>query len=183
MKMNNSQQFQVGDKIVDYGQVYRVFKIKKDRIFNGEKEDCIYYKPYFKIDKSQSLVCSIPQSNIEEANLRKPVSKKKINETLQLLAKKPDDEIKVTIKEAEAYFKENDPVETARLLRLLWLEKQDEEKKGLATRKKMMYQNALRHLVEEMSVVQKIGLKEAKKKIRRRLKKICPEKKEEKHDK
>jgi RNA polymerase-interacting CarD/CdnL/TRCF family regulator len=181
--MNDVQQFKVGDKIVDYGQVYRIFKIKEDRVFNGKKEDCIFYKPYFKADKSQSLVCSIPENNIEEANLRKPVSKKKINEVLKILSKKPNGEIKITLKEAEACFKENDPVETARLLRLLWLEKQDEEKKGLATRKKMMYQNAMRSLVEEISVVQKIGLKKARKKIRRRLKKICPEKKDEENDK
>jgi len=29
--MNDLQQLKVGDKIVDYGQVYRIFKIKKDR--------------------------------------------------------------------------------------------------------------------------------------------------------
>lgn len=180
--MNDIQHFKVGDKIVDYGQVYRIFKIKKDKVFSGKKEDCIFYKPYFKTDKNQSLVYSIPESNIEEANLRKPVSKKKIKETLKILGKKSNGENKVTLKEAGKYFRENDPVETARLLRLLWIEKQNEEKK-LATRKKSMYQDAMRHLVEEMSVVQKIGLRKARKKIKRRIKKICPEKKEEENDK
>jgi len=179
--MSNTQQFKVRDKIVDSGQVCIVYKIEKDRIFNGEKEDCIYYRPYYKTDKNRSLVCSVPENNIEEANLRKPVPKKKIKEALKILGKKSDGETKVTHKEACVYIKKNNPVETARLLRLLWIEKQNEEEK-FVTRKKTMYKNAVRHLVEEISVVHKIGLREARKKISRRLKKIYTEKKDEEND-
>lgn len=103
--MNDIQQFQVGDIIVDYGQVYRISKIKKDKTLDGKREECIYYKPYFKSEKDSSLVCSIPKSNFKEANLRKPVTKKKIKETLKILGKKPNSETKVTLKEAGAYFK------------------------------------------------------------------------------
>ena len=177
--MNDKHQFKVGDKIVDFGQVYRIYKIKKDKTLEGKREDCIYYKPYFKSEKNQSLVCSIPRSNVEEENLRKPVSKKKINETLKLLGQKPNSETVINIAIASTYLKENNPIETARLLKILWLEKQSNKEKKLSTRKKMISENAMRHLVEEIAVVQNISLKKAKEKISRRLEKICPTKQEE----
>jgi RNA polymerase-interacting CarD/CdnL/TRCF family regulator len=180
--MNDIQHFKVGDKIVDYGQVFRIFKIRIRKVFGGKKVECIFYKQHFRRDKNQPLVCSIPKSNVKEANLRKPVSEEKIEKTLKLLGEKPNHETIINATKAATYFKENNPLETARLLRLLWLEKQDEEKK-LSNRKKNIYQKALRNLVEEMAVVQNIGLKEARNKIRRRLKKICLEKKEEKYNK
>jgi len=179
--MNEIQHFKVGDKIVDYGQVFRIFKVGILKIFSGKKVECIFYKQHFIRDKHQPLVCSIPRSNVKEANLRKPVSEEKIEKTLKLLGEKPNQEIIVNATKADIYFKENNPLETARLLKLLWLEKQDEEKK-LSNRKKNIYQKALRNLVEEMAVVQNISLKEARKKICGRLTKICPEKKEEKND-
>ena len=171
--MNDKHQFKVGDKVVDFGQVYRIYKIKKDRTLEGKREDCIYYKPYFKSERNQSIVCSIPKSNVKEENLRKPVSKKKINEVLKLLGQEPNSETTINVIKASAYLKENDPVETARLIKLLWLEKQGNEEKKLSTRKKMIYQNAMGHLVEEIAVVKNISLKKAREKISRRLKKIC----------
>lgn len=180
--MSDIQHLKIGDKIVDFGQVYKIFKIKKDKALDGTREEYLYYKPYFKSDKNFSLICSVPKSNFKKANLRKPVTKKKTNEILEILGKKPNDETKVTPKQVSDYLKKNDPTETARLLKLLWLEKQSEEKK-FATRKKTIYQNTVRCLVEEISVVQKIGLKEARQKIRRCLKKNYPEKKEKEDDK
>lgn len=173
--MSDKNQFKVGDKVVDFGQVFRIFKIKKSVTLEGKKEDFIYYKPYFKPEKNQSMVCSIPKSNIEEADLRKPVSGKKISEVLKLLGQEPNGETTINVTKVSMYLRENDPLETARLLKILWLEKQDEEKK-LSTRKKTVYQNAMRHLVEEIAAVQKIGLKKAREKINARLKKIYPAK-------
>jgi RNA polymerase-interacting CarD/CdnL/TRCF family regulator len=173
--MSDKPQFRVGDKLVDYGQIHRIFKIKKVKIFNGDLEYCIFYKPFFETDKCKSLVCSIPESNVKEANLRRPVSKKYIYKTLRSLSKKPNGETRINISEADLFFKENDPVETAKLLKLLWLEKQDEER-SLSTRKKYIFENAIRHLIEEISIVQKIGLKKAEMMIIRRLRRFCPEK-------
>lgn len=171
--MGNKRKLKVGDKIVDHGQIHRIFKIKKTKGFNRKTEKHLFYRQYFKRDKDRSLVCSIPESSVDEANLRRPASKKKIKETLGLLSKKPNGEARVTVAEANSFFKENDPKEIARLLRLLWTEKQDKDR-NFPTRKKIIYQNAMRYLTEEISLVQKINLKKARKKIRRRLKRICP---------
>jgi RNA polymerase-interacting CarD/CdnL/TRCF family regulator len=170
--MSDKHQFKVGDKVVDFGQVYRIYKIKKDRTLDGKREDCLHYKPYFKSEKNQSLVCSIPRSNVEEENVRKPVSKKKINEVLKLLGQKPSGETTINVIKASVYLKENNPIETARLLKILWLEKQGNKENKLSTRKKMISENAMRHLVEEIAVVQNISLKKAKEKISGRLKRI-----------
>jgi RNA polymerase-interacting CarD/CdnL/TRCF family regulator len=176
--MSNKRKFKVGDKIVDHGQIYRIFKVKKVKGFNDKKGKHLFYKQYFKREKDQSLICSIPESNVNKANLRRPASKKKIRETLRLLKKKPNGETKVSVADAAAFFKENDPREIARLLRLLWVEKQDKDK-PFATRKKIIFKNAMRYLTEEISLVQKIGLKKARQKIRRRLKRIHPVKQKE----
>jgi len=176
--MSKKRKFKVGDKIVDHGQIHRIFKIKKIKGFAGKKEEHLFYKQFFKRDKDQSLICSIPESNVKEANLRRPASRKKIRQTLRLLKKKPNGEAKVSVADAASFFKENDPREIARLLRLLWVEKQDKDK-PFATRKKIIFKNAMRYLTEEISLVQKIGLKKARQKIRKRLKKIRPVKEKE----
>lgn len=167
----------VGDKLVDSNHIYKVVKIKKAKVFNGGVENCLFYEPFYKTEKCNSLICSLPASNIEEANLRKPVTQKQIYETLKILGKRKNGETKITISDADSFIKENNPTETAKLIRLLWLEKQTEEK-SLSTRKKHLYENSLRHLTEEVSIIQKIGLKKAESKIKRRLKKFCPKKEE-----
>lgn len=177
--MSDKNKYKVGDKLIDCRSIYKVIKIKKRKVLNGDKEDCLFYEPLYKTDKSQSLICSVPKTNIKQANLRGPVNHKRIKETLKTLGKRKNGETKINISEADSFIKENDPVETAKLLRFLWLEKQTEEK-ALSTRKKHMYEDCLRHLVEEISIVQKIGLKKAEEKIKRRLKKFCPKKKVEK---
>jgi RNA polymerase-interacting CarD/CdnL/TRCF family regulator len=176
--MSKKKKYKVGDRLVDSRSIYKIIKKKKRRVLNGEKEDCVFYEPLFKTEKSQSLICSVPESNINEASLRSPVTKKRIKETLRTLGKRKNGETNVNISDADTFIKENDPVETAKLLRLLWLEKQTKDK-SLSTRKKHMYENSLRHLVEEISIVQRIGLKKAEAKIKRRLMKFFPKKKVE----
>jgi len=180
--MSEEFQLKVSDKLVDCGQVFRIYKIRKDKSFNGKREDYIYYKPLYKSDNNQTFVCSIPISNFEEANLRRPVTPKKIKRTLEILSEELNGETTISVQEAIEYFKENDPLESARLLKLLWLEKQDEEKQ-LSTKKKMIYQKAMKHLEEEVAVVQNIGITQARMKIVRRLKKVYPQKEEEKDKK
>lgn len=173
--MSSKPRFKVGDKLVDSNHIYRIIKIKKAKVFNGDREECLFYEPFYKTEKCNSLICSVPKSNIDDAKLRKPVTKKKIKETLKLLGKRKNGEEKINISEADTFIKENDPLETAKLLRLLWLERQSEDR-SLSTRKKHLYENSLRHLIEEITIVQRIGLKTAEKKIKRRLKKFCPRK-------
>lgn len=179
--MNGKHKFKVGDKIIDIGQVHRIFKIKKKENSDGETEKLIFYKPFFKSEKDPSLICSISQSNLSETNLRRPASKKKIKETLKLLSKEPETVTKVDVRTASVYSKNNDLAVITRSLKMLWWERVEKkyEGKSLTSKKKRVYQNAMRHLTEEISIVEGISLKKAKEKIKRRLRKIGPEKPEE----
>lgn len=177
--MDNSAniQFKVGDKLVDYGQVHRIFKIQKGMTFNSEPVDYIYYRPYFKKDKDKSFSCRIPMQSIKDTKLRRPVTKEKMKQALDSLNAMPKGDFILNVIEATECFKENDPCETANLLKILWMEKNDEERK-FTVRKKMIYADAMRHIVEEMAVVHEIELEKAEKKVLSRLRKMCPEKKE-----
>ena len=169
-------QFKIGDKLVDYGQVHRVFKIQRGVTFNSAKVDYIYYRPYFKKGKDSTLSCRIPMQSIGETKLRRPVTKDKMKLVLALLEQMPEIDVSMNVIEASACFKENNLEETARLLRLLWVEKQDPEKK-LTVRKKMIFEDALRHIAEEMAVVYDMDLEKAVRKVLSCLRKMCPEKK------
>ena len=63
-----TKKYKVGDKIVNFGQVYRVFKIQKE---------IMYYRPYFKRGENQDgIICSVPMKNIKLTQIRRPASKK-----------------------------------------------------------------------------------------------------------
>jgi RNA polymerase-interacting CarD/CdnL/TRCF family regulator len=71
----------IGDKIIDFGRVYRVFKISKSKSSQG-KTRLIYFRPFYRKNNNQDLVCTIPEDNLSETNIRRPLSKKAIREGL-----------------------------------------------------------------------------------------------------
>ena len=93
----SGKKYKIGDKLVDSNSIYKITKIKKRKVLNGDRENCLYYEPFYKTEKFNSLICSVPESNIDEACLRKPVTKKKIHETLKLLGKRKNGEEKINI--------------------------------------------------------------------------------------
>lgn len=84
--MQNNHQFKVGDKILDFGQVCQIFKIKRKKDSENKDDRIIFYRPYFKTKKNKGTVCSIPAANVDKANIRKPISKKQLKEILNTLA-------------------------------------------------------------------------------------------------
>lgn len=176
--MKNNCTLKVGDKIVEVGGVYRIFKIIKKKSLEDKPESHAFYKPLYKHKDNKTVICSIPQANVEKANIRKPVSKKKMSRALGLLGQMPNGENKILATEAKGLLKENDPIKSARALRLLWLDKKDESR-NFSLGKKTIYRQAMRGLMEEIAVVYSIGLIKARKKIMYRLKKVIPKKPEE----
>lgn len=71
----------IGDKIIDFGRVYRVFKISQITTSQG-KTRLIYFRPFYRKNNNQDLVCTIPEDNLSETNIRRPLSKKAIREGL-----------------------------------------------------------------------------------------------------
>ena len=82
------KKFKVGDKIVEFGQVFRIYKIEKIRDSNGELERAIFFRHYYQRRNIATLVCSIPIKNVEKTKMRKPISQKEFRLLIKKLKKK-----------------------------------------------------------------------------------------------
>jgi RNA polymerase-interacting CarD/CdnL/TRCF family regulator len=162
--MKRKRKFKVGDKIVELGQVFAIFKIKKIRNGNGELERVIFFKPYFKTKIATNLTCSIPENSIKETGIRRPISPKELGRLIKKLGKKGDIEKAIVINEAKNLLKLNQPSETVELLRMLWLEK-NQKPESFSKSKKDIFNLALTRLIEEFALVGRTSLEKAKKEI------------------
>lgn len=174
--MKNKQQtrnkaFEVGDKIVDFGQVHRIFKIKKKKGPKGKEKKVICYRHDYKTPFNQGLSYSIPMANIAKTNLRRPISKKELRRLLKKLAKKPRAKVTFSPIKATAALNLNNPDKTIRVLKSLWLEKNDETVNFNKT-KQDIFELAMKRLVEEMAFVASTSLTKARKKIKKALSKM-----------
>lgn len=155
----------VGDKIVENGRVYRIFKIKKRKL-NGEAKRFAFFRRYYKKDTDRSVVSSLPVDAVDKANIRKPVNKKDIKRAKKILSKGKSRK-KVKLKTLKSKFNENDIVKTAEVAKRLWDEKQDRE--NLPPTKKKLYKKSIRSLSEEFAFVLDKNLKEGKKLVKKQL--------------
>lgn len=167
--MKDKKPFKVGDKIVDFGQVYRILKIEKRKNAKGEEEKVIHFKPHFKTKQNKSLVCSIPVKNIDLAHIRRPISKKELKKLLKELSKKPEKKTVNTKKTRDA-LNLNDPYKTAQVLRKVWADKNDEST-SFTKAKSDIFSLSMKRLVEEVALVEGVSVAKARKKIRLALKK------------
>lgn len=160
--MIQDNNFKIGDKIVDFGQVCRIFKIEKKTLF---------FKPYFKTRLARNLVCSIPVENINKANLRKPISKKELRALLARLGRhrQPKEESLINVGRLREQLNSNDIFQVATVLSILWVEKNDESS-NFSRYKQEIYDSAMSRLVEETAFVAGCRPNQAKKKIDKALK-------------
>lgn len=162
--MKDNKTFKIGDKIVRFGQVYRIFKIKntksKDR---GEK--VILFRPYFKTKENRSLIYSIPIDSIDKTNIRKPISKKELRQLLKELSKRPDVKTPIDISKTKERLTLNDPYENVQILKRLRGEKNDESTNFTKSRHDV-FKLAIGRLVEEVAFVSGVSLIKARKKIK-----------------
>lgn len=156
--------FRIGSKIIKFGQVYRVFQVDKDK-------DIIHFAPYYKTKRTRSITCSIPVASLEKARIRKPLSQKEVKKLLKLLGSNKDLKNTGSIIQAREKLSLNDPIETANLLRSLWRDRKSPSINYTKSRQDL-FKSAMRCLVEEIAFVQKLPVKEARKKIRKTLNKI-----------
>lgn len=157
--MQDNHQFKVGDKIIDFGQVCKIFEIKKKTLF---------YRPYYKIKRNKEVVCSIPVKNVDKAKIRKPIGKKRVKEIFNRLSdlQKINGPIQ-TIKLREK-LRLNDAFKTAQVLKTLCLDKNDEST-NFTIPKREVFDLAMKRLVEEVAFVKKISLATARKRIKKAL--------------
>lgn len=169
--MKNNKKFKVGDRIVRFGKIYRIFKIKKQKNIDGNEEKIIFFRPYFKAKREKkSLSFSIPVENIDRANIRRPVSKKELKELLTKLSEKSDIEKIINVTKAREVLVLSDLNKTIQILKALWREKNDKSQ-SLTKSKKDALDLSMRYLVEEIAFVSNTSLVTARKKIKKSLEK------------
>lgn len=166
--MKNTSKFKLGDKIIDFGTVYKIFKINKKKDKDGKTQKVMYFKPYFKNRLNKSIICSIPVKNVERNDIRKPISKKLLNKLYKKLKKKIKVNSFPNISNIKSMFNSNNPHKMVRVLKILSEEKKEREK-GLSRSKKEIYDKVLKSLAQEFAFVGKASLEKTEEKIKKAL--------------
>lgn len=161
--------FKVGDKIINFNKVYRIFKIIKQKDKDKKEEIILSFRPYFQAKGERSLTFSIPVDSIDKTNIRKPMSKKELKQLLSELSKTPNIETPIDIIKTREQLSLNDPNIHVQILKCLWKEKKD----GITNFTKIksdVLGLAIKLLMEEVALVSGVSLKKAEKKIKTALK-------------
>ena len=162
--MKKKNKYKVGDKIVELGQVFRIFKIKEEKNDDGELGRVIFFKPYYKTEDIRSITCSIPEKNIEKTFIRRPITREELKDLVVLLKKSRRDETEIDVNKAKTLLKTNDPADAVKLIYILQKEKK-REKENFSKSKKGIFKEAIELLVQEFALVDKISLDKAREKI------------------
>lgn len=155
--------FKVGNKIIERGKVYKVFKITKAK-FDDKLERVIHYRYYFENSADRSIVCSIPECSIEHPDIRKPVSRKEIDAMLEFLSKRTRNQDDLDIAEAKSELYLNDILKTAEIIKRCFKEKRSKGQEFSKTKKDLL-KAATESIVEEVALVHSVSLNSAKEKI------------------
>lgn len=153
-----TQTLKVGDMIIDFDQIHVVSKIEGDRIF---------YNPLIKDSTKGEITSSIPFTNFKKASLRILYTEKEIKAFIKNLSKeKPLEVPNTNNKNNNNYLKEylfsNDPIITGKLLIYLV----ERKKTSLFSKSdQLIYNQALTHLSNEISVIRNISPDAAKRQI------------------
>jgi len=166
--MKKKRQYKVGDKVVEPGNVYRIFKIEKKKNGEGQLQKVIFFKPFFEAKNESKIVCSIPVKNIRKIDLRRVLSKKELQELLGQLKKGIKLESPTDAKELKEILNLNDLTETVRVLKTLWKEKNTFE--NFSKSKKDVMDAATESFAQELASVKGISLDKAREKIIQALK-------------
>jgi len=167
--MVEDKQYKIGDKIIEFGQVFRIFKIETRKDSEGNTDRILHFRPYFKSSDNKGMVCSIPEQSIKDTNIRRPVSKETIKELIVTLSTKPKQVIETDVNTLKEILGQNDPFETARVLRTLHIERTTSE--TFTKSKRDMFELATSRLVEEVALVVDMAIEKADTKIRAALSK------------
>jgi RNA polymerase-interacting CarD/CdnL/TRCF family regulator len=157
------RKYKVGDKIVELGQVFKIFKIKKIIDTNGKLEKVIFFRPYYQTKQVASLVCYIPIKNVEKTKIRKPISQKEYRQLIKKLKKKIKVEEFPAINKAKELLKSNNPADTVEVIKTFCKEKEKSE--NFSKSKRDILNLAMENLVEEFALVGGVSLDKARERI------------------
>lgn len=157
------KKLRVGNKLIESGMVYRIFKIEEIE-FNGKSDRIIHYKPLFNNSFNDSLVCSVPESNLEESNVRLPIPKDEMIVVIKNLSRKRKRRDLLDINEAKDILKLNDIYKTADLLNRYWKEMQ-KFSENFTKKQRDVIDMAIERLTQQVAIVYHVSLTSAEKKL------------------
>lgn len=172
LSITSNQVFKENDILIEFGTAYKIFKVEKQKNLGGEIEPFIFYKPCFETLQNQTVICSIPVSNLNKTNNRRPLSQGDIVQLLELLTKPLEVKIPISIGKAREILESNDAFRVTRLIKRLWFEK-NHSLKNLSKTRDSLYLRALKHLIQEIAVVLDFTPEKAKQEILAKLKSIA----------
>lgn len=140
-----------GDKIVEFGRVYRIFQIK---------EKMIYFRPFFATRRDNSLTCSVPIEKIAQNNIRKPIGQKGFKKVMEILKTEVKHELPMDMAEAKETLKINKASVLAENMRQLWQEKNCKEN-NFTKIKSDLLEVMTASLTEELAIVKNVSLQKA----------------------
>ncbi len=165
---NGLDTYKKGDFLVDYGQVFKIVRVDKIKTDQGS-DQLLVFRPFFKIDSESEVTSSLPVKNLDRTTIRKPLTKKELDEVLAILS---DKKIKLEIVDvltAKAILNLNEPRQVAETIRKLFLEKTDLELKFTSS-KKYVYRLLISRLAEEVALAYNISTEKAEIKVETKLK-------------
>lgn len=162
MKLNIN--YKRGDKIVENGRVYFIFKTEQIRS-EGKSESVVHYRPFFVNSTNRSILGSIPEKNIETSNIRRPASKGDIGKILQYLSEKTDQDLTTDdLAVLNDMLKLNSSYEYARVLKKCLSKLKSAGEKFSLDKKGIIYQT-VGLMLEEIALVMNISLDKAHEEI------------------
>ncbi|HLE49474.1 MAG TPA: hypothetical protein VI819_05590 [Patescibacteria group bacterium] len=162
--MTKITSYKVGDKIIEFDQIFQIFKIEYQKNGDGEKEPVMFFKTYFEEGILNPVVCSIPIKNLSLTDIRKPISKKelkiilnKLNSGRILIKFINVDQIKDMLKTRNLY-------DVVNVIKILSKEEKDNPEK-FNRNKKVLFESAVKILAQEYALVNRTEMKNAREKI------------------
>ena len=168
--MSEDKRLKVGDKLVDFGQVFRIFKIETKENSDGEIERILHFRPFYKTGDYKGMVCSIPENSLANTKIRRPVSKETASEIVKKLKNKPEESMATDIDTVKQILGNNDPHETMRVVRSMWIEKIKTDT-TFTKSKSDIFELAIYHLAEEIALVTNASPDTVHKKVKNTLEK------------
>lgn len=159
--MTNLNDLKIGDIIIRFGQVYKVFKIENATVF---------YHKFLESLKQATSIFSIPQDSIEKTKIRVPIEKAKLEKLLTTDLEDLKVDLTMSLNAIKNYLNTDDPVEVMRMLKMLTLMRDENGK--LPFSKREVFDTLTKRFSSEVAFVYGIEEKEAKLKIEEALAKL-----------
>lgn len=167
--MTKTTKVAVGDPLIRFSTVYEVFDIKEKKQ-RGSVRRVVFYKQLYAQHKNDTLICSIPEENLDKANIRQPLSEREIDKLLDNLTDPEVEQISFKRNPVAKRLNDNIAREIVGVIKNLWAEIQDNEK-APSKSKRTMLASACNRLAQEVAYVKDLSIGEAEELIEAQLSK------------